>query len=506
MTTEHFDVVIVGAGLSGIGAGYHLQKNCPGKSYAILEAREDMGGTWDLFRYPGIRSDSDMHTLGYKFKPWLADKAIAEGPAILDYIHETASENGIEKNIRYQHRVTRASWSSDNATWTVDVQRGDQADSFTCNYLLMCAGYYRYKEGFTPDFPGRERFQGEIVHPQLWPEDLDYKGKKVVIIGSGATAVTLLPVMATEAAHVVMLQRSPTYMFSRPFKDALANFLRKILPADWAYAITRWKNITMQNHFYKKTRTQPDKVRKLLLDNMRKELGPDFDIETHFTPSYNPWDQRMCLVPDSDMFESLKSGKASVVTDQIESFTETGIQLKSGQQLEADIIVTATGLNMVIMGEAEFVVDGVPVNFGNTWTYEGHMYSGVPNLVNTFGYINASWTLRADITAEYFCRLVNHMDAIGARQVTPTLREQDANMKARPWIDDFSSGYMQRVMHLFPKQGDHEPWLNTQDYDRDKKMFASDTFDDGALVFSSPGAQAGGEPEEAVSLAASGGH
>jgi monooxygenase len=507
MTSEHFDVLIVGAGLSGIGAAYHLQKNCPGKSYAILESRKDMGGTWDLFRYPGIRSDSDMHTLGYNFKPWVAEKAIAEGPAILEYIHEAASENNIDPHIRYQHQVTRASWSSKNAAWTVTTHRPDRGDavSFTCNFLLMCAGYYRYREGFTPDFPGRERFRGTIVHPQLWPEDLDYKDKKVVVIGSGATAVTLMPAMAEDAAHIVMLQRSPTYMITRPFKDGLANFLRKILPDSWAYAITRWKNVGWQNWFYRKSRKKPEQVRKLLLDGVQRELGPDYDMETHFTPSYMPWDQRLCLVPDSDLFESIKSGKASVVTDQIENFTETGILLKSGQELEADIIVTATGLNMVLMGETAFDVDGVPVDFSKTWSYEGLMYTGVPNLVNTFGYINASWTLRADITAEYFCRLVNHMDADGTRQVTPTLREQDADMPARPWIDDFSSGYMQRAMHLFPKQGDREPWINTQDYRRDKKMFHNDTFDNGALVFSNPAADSEGEAEESLPLAANSG-
>ena len=507
MTSEHFDVVIVGAGLSGIGAAYHLQKMCPGKSYQILESRKDMGGTWDLFRYPGIRSDSDMHTLGYNFKPWIAEKAIAEGPAILEYIHEAASENNIAPHIRFQHQVTRASWSSEDATWTVETQRADRGDrvSFTCNFLLMCAGYYRYREGFTPEFPGRERFQGTVVHPQLWPEDLDYKGKKIVVIGSGATAVTLIPVLAEDADHVVMLQRSPTYMFSRPFKDALANFLRKVLPARWAYAITRWKNISWQNWFYKKSRTKPGYVRKLLLDGVRDELGPDYDMETHFTPSYNPWDPRLCLVPDSDLFESIRSGKSSVVTDQIESFTETGILLKSGKELEADLIVTATGLNMVLMGETAFDVDGVPVDFSNTWTYKGLMYSGVPNLVNTFGYINASWTLRADITAEFFCRLVNHMDATGSRQGTPTLREQDADMPARPWIDEFSSGYMQRVMHLFPKQGDREPWLNTQDYRRDKKMYRNETFDDGALVFSSPEPGSASETDETLPLAANSG-
>ena len=485
MAQEHFDVIIVGAGLSGIGAACHLQKSCPSKSYVILESRAAMGGTWDLFRYPGIRSDSDMHTLGYNFKPWVADKAIAEGPAILDYIHEAASDHSVEKHIRYRQRVTRASWSSEDATWTVRTQdpEGGNTTSVTCNFLLMCSGYYRYKEGYTPDFPGRDRFQGQVVHPQLWPEDLDYEGKQVVIIGSGATAVTILPVMAEQAAHVTMLQRSPTYMFSRPFRDAFANFLRKILPDRWAYAITRWRNVLMQEWIYKKSRADPEWVRRKLLDRIRDELGPDFDIARHFTPTYNPWDQRLCLVPDSDLFESIKAGKSSIVTDQIETFTEHGILLKSGQELAADIIVTATGLNMVVMGEANFEVDGAPVNFGDTWTYKGLMFSGVPNLISTFGYINASWTLRADLTAEYMCRLLNHMDATATQQVTPQLRPQDAGMPARSWIEGFSAGYMQREMHLFPRQGDREPWINTQDYRRDRKLFLRDSFDDGALVF-----------------------
>jgi cation diffusion facilitator CzcD-associated flavoprotein CzcO len=491
MTHEHFDVIIIGAGLSGIGAACHLQRLCPGKRYLILESREDMGGTWDLFRYPGIRSDSDMHTLGYNFKPWVAEKAIAEGPAILEYIHEAARENQVEKNIRYRQRMTRARWSSADATWRVTAEDQGQgsATEITCNFLLMCAGYYRYREGFTPDFPGRELFRGTIVHPQLWPEDLDYRGKQVVIIGSGATAVTLLPAMAEDAAHVTMLQRSPTYMFSWPFRDAVATTLRRFLPERWAYAITRWKNITAQAWVYRKSRTDPEAVRKRLLDGIRQELGTDYDIETDFTPSYKPWDQRLCLVPDSDLFESLKSGKSSIVTDQIERITENGILLRSGRELAADIIVTATGLNMVAMGEAEFEVDGVPVNFADTWTYKGIMYSGVPNLISTFGYINASWTLRADLSSEYFCRLLNHMDATGAQQVMPALRAEDADMPARPWIDDFSSGYMRRAMHLFPKQGDREPWVNTQDYRRDKKLLRDASFDDGVLVFSRARAQ-----------------
>ena len=485
MRAEHFDVLVVGAGISGVGAGVHLHERCPGKSYVILEGRPAMGGTWDLFRYPGIRSDSDMHTLGYRFKPWRDAKAIADGPAILNYVKETAAEYGVDRHIRYQHVATSAAWSSDDQTWTVEATRKDTGETarFTCNFLFMCAGYYSYREGYTPEFPGIERFRGKLVHPQKWPEDLDYKGKKVVVIGSGATAMTLIPAMSRDVDHIVMLQRSPTYVVSRPDRDVIANGLRKILPEHWAYAITRWKNVGLQQFFYRRTRTRPDKVKKALLALVRKELGPDYDVERHFTPKYNPWDQRLCLVPNSDLFKAIRSGKASVVTDTIEGFTEKGVKLTSGKELEADIVVTATGLNLVVLGEMKFAVDGKPVDFADTWTYKGMMYSGVPNLVCTFGYINASWTLRADLTSEYVCRLLNHMDQVGAHQATPRLRPADENMPARPWIDDFSSGYMQRMMHRFPKQGDREPWLNPQNYTKDRKMIRQGPIDDGALEF-----------------------
>lgn len=483
--TQHFDVVVVGAGISGIGAAYHLQEFCPDRTFTILEGRERLGGTWDLFRYPGVRSDSDMHTLGYSFKPWKDKKTIADGPAILDYLNETVDEYDIRRKIRFNHLVTDAKWSTDDATWTVSTTRADDGSTqtYTCNFLFMCSGYYSYKGGYEPEFPGSERFGGEVVHPQKWPEDLDYAGKKVVIIGSGATAVTLVPAMADTAEHVTMLQRSPTYVVTRPSQDKLANNLRKVLPEKLAYEITRRRNVWRGEMVYKKTRTEPDKVKDLLLKGVRDELGEDYDVDTHFTPTYNPWDQRMCLVPDSDLFASIRDEKATVVTDFIETFTETGIQLKSGQHLDADIIVTATGLQLVTLGEMTFEVDGNPVDFSEVWTYKGLAYSDVPNLVSSFGYINASWTLRADLTCEYVCRLLNHMAETGTDACTPRLRPADADMPRRPWIDDFSAGYMQRMMPMMPKQGDRAPWLNTQSYSADKKLFREGPIADGVMRF-----------------------
>ncbi len=485
MSSEYFDVVIVGAGLSGIGAACHLQMDCPNKSYAIIEARDAIGGTWDLFRYPGIRSDSDMHTLGYDFKPWHGKKAIADGPAILNYVREAAAEHDVEPHIRYGHRLVSARWSSDEACWTLEIRStgGDAPIFLRCNMLLMCAGYYRYDKGHIPEFKGRERFTGEIIDPQHWPSDLDYSGKRIVVIGSGATAMTLVPELAKQADHVTMVQRSPTYVVSWPDQDWIANLLRKILPADMAYAITRWKNITLQQWIYRRTRTAPEKAKRLLLKRVRKELGKDYDVDKHFTPSYNPWDQRLCLVPNSDLFEAIRSGKASVVTDRIDTFTEGGLSLQSGEQVPADIIVTATGIDLLVLGDVQFHVDDKAVDFSQSYTYKGIMSSDVPNMVSTFGYINASWTLRADLTAEYFCRLVNYMDEHGFRQCTPRLSEEEKQMPAKPWITDFSSGYIQRVLPLMPRQGDHEPWVNPQSYKADRKMFLEAPLDDGALIF-----------------------
>jgi len=491
MTSEHVDVVVVGAGLSGIGAGYHLQTMSPDRSYVILEGRESLGGTWDLFKYPGVRSDSDMHTLGFSFKPWTEAKSIADGPSILKYLKQTVSQFGIDKHIRYGQLVTKAQWSTDDAQWTVTStnKATGTTNTYTCSFLFMCSGYYSYKKGHTPEFTGRERFKGTIVHPQEWPTDLDYAGKRVVVIGSGATAVTIVPSMADKAAHVTMLQRSPTYMVSRPDHDVLANRLRKVLPPKMAYNLTRFKNTWRQQLVYNKTRTDPNKVKQLLLGGIQLELGAEYDIAKHFTPNYNPWDQRLCLVPNGDFFKSMREGKASVVTDHIASFTETGIQLASGEHLDADIIVTATGLELVTLGEMDFFVDGNQVDFAKTWTYKGFAYSDIPNMASTFGYINASWTLRSDLTAEYVCRLLNHMRKKGVVQCTPRLREQDRNMKERPWIDGFSSGYMQRMMHRMPRQGDHEPWINPQNYRRDKKMFKHSPIDDGVMQFSKQSAR-----------------
>jgi len=475
---EFFDVVVVGAGISGIGAAVHLQRECPDRTFIILEGRNDLGGTWDLFRYPGVRSDSDMHTLGYSFKPWLHEKAIADGPSILAYLRETAAEYHVTEHIRFQHMVAAASWSSDTARWTVSVSGRDPIE---CNLLFMCSGYYSYKGGYTPEFPGRDQFQGQIVHPQDWPEDLDYQGKRVVVIGSGATAMTLVPAMAADAAHVTMLQRSPTYVVARPDRDVIANKLRRVLPEKTAYNLVRRKNIALSSFLYGRTRKAPHKVKAKLLQMTGAAVGSDVTRD-HFTPTYNPWDQRLCLIPNGDLYKAINRGAASVVTDHIETFTETGIQLQSGAFLDADIIVTATGLQLVTVGDMDISVDGRPVDFSTTWTYRGLGYSGVPNLVSSFGYINASWTLRSDLIGRFVCRLLNHMTATGTNQCTPRLRLSDLDMPARPFIVDFSSGYMQRMMPLLPKQGDRDPWRNPQSLTADQKLMNAPV-DDGVMQF-----------------------
>jgi monooxygenase len=481
--TEYLDVLIVGAGLSGIGAAWHLQDKCPGKSYAIVEARETSGGTWDLFRYPGIRSDSDMYTLGYAFRPWKDAKAIADGPAILSYIREVANDHGIDTRIRYGHRVVAARWSTAEARWTVEIEQGPEKRkiTITCGFLWMCSGYYDYAAGYTPEFPGIERFKGRIVHPQSWTEDIDYKGKKVVVIGSGATAVTLVPAMAPEAAHVTMLQRSPTYVVARPAEDSIANRLRRRLPIRLAYGLTRWKNVLLGMYFYQLCKRRPDRAKALILKGVRYFLGPDYDIERHFTPRYNPWDQRLCLVPDADLFRAIRAKQVSVVTDQIETFTETGIRLKSGSELEADLVVTATGLALQLLGGMTMEVDGKAINPADTLAYKGMMYSDVPNFAVVSGYTNASWTLKADLVCEYVCRLLNHMQKNGLRQCTPRL--DDPDMERLPWVD-FSSGYIQRAVDKFPKQGARRPWRLHQNYAMDLMSLRYGSVRDKAMVFS----------------------
>jgi len=486
MSPEHFDVLIVGAGLSGIGAAYHMQHKCPTKSFAILEGRDCIGGTWDLFRYPGIRSDSDMFTLGYSFKPWTEAKAIADGPRILNYVRQTAAENGIERNIRFRHRVRRASWSTKDARWTVEAERtsGEGATEtilFTCNFLFMCSGYYRYEEGYTPEFKGRADFKGRIVHPQAWPDTLDYAGKRVVVIGSGATAVTLVPEMAKTAGHVVMLQRSPTYVVSRPARDPFADKLRRNLPTGLAYQLIRWRNVLWTMFFFQLSRRRPERVKELILGGVRMALGSGYDVATHFTPRYNPWDQRLCLVPDGDLFKAIKEDRASVVTKEIDSFTTNGIRLKDGSELEADIIVTATGLVLQVLGGLEIAVDGRAIDFSKELTYKGMMYADVPNLASAFGYTNASWTLKCDLTCEYVCRLINYMDRHGFRQCVP--HNNDPTIKELPSLS-FSSGYVQRAIAKMPKQGSKRPWRLYQNYALDIVSLRFGKIDDGVMRYS----------------------
>lgn len=480
--TPHFDVIIIGAGLSGIGTAYHIKTLCPGKSFTILEGRDAIGGTWDLFRYPGIRSDSDMYTLGYSFRPWREGKAIADGASILDYVRDTAREEGIESAIRFQHRVKRIAWSSADGAWSVEAEQGpdDTPVHFTCGFIVTCTGYYDYEGGYMPSFPGVDTFKGRLIHPQTWPEDLDYAGKRVVVIGSGATAVTLVPSLARTAGHVTMLQRSPSYVVSRPAEDRLANRLRRLLPGRLAYGITRWRNVFLSMFFYNLSRWKPDETKTRLVKMVQDELGDDYDVATHFTPSYKPWDQRVCLVPDADLFKSIKNGKAEMVTDQIAGFTETGVALVSGRELPADIVVAATGLKLKLLGGIAILVDGRPVDLGRTMTYKGMMYSDVPNLATAMGYTNASWTLKCDLTSMYVCRLLQHMDKNGFASCMPV--RSDPSLTERPLID-FSSGYVRRAIDSFPKQGSKTPWKLYQNYLFDYATLKFGALDDGAMRF-----------------------
>ncbi len=489
MDEPHLDVVIVGAGLSGIGAAYHLQQDCTDKTYKIIEARGAIGGTWDLFRYPGIRSDSDMYTLGYSFKPWPHKNAMADGASILAYIQEAADENNITGNIQFHTRLTHAAWSSETQSWTLTLTHSlagssqQSASTVRCNILSICCGYYDYAQGYTPDFTGLDSFTGQVVHPQHWPEDLAYQDKKVLIIGSGATAMTLAPALSERAAQVTILQRSPSYVVSRPTQDPIARLLRPLLPHKIVHSIVRWKSIALQQMIYKLSRENPQKLKSKILALTSKQLSADY-VAKHFTPSYNPWDQRVCAVPDNDLFEAINQQKVTVITQSIDKFIPQGILLNSGQIIEADIIVTATGLNLVRLGGIDIRVDEQPIDFAQTYLYKGVMYSDVPNLINTFGYTNASWTLRSDLISSYLCRLLAHMDKTQTNTMTPRLQAQHQNMPQRDMLDNFSANYIKRHMQTFPKQGDQSPWTNPQDYKTDKARLIAEPVDDGVLIFS----------------------
>jgi cation diffusion facilitator CzcD-associated flavoprotein CzcO len=484
---EHFDVLIVGAGISGIGGAYHLTRQCPGARFVVLEAQPSFGGTWITHRFPGIRSDSDLYTFGYRFKPWTG-APIATAAEILQYMSDVIDENDLGRHIRYRHRIDRASWSSADNLWAVDAVRTDTGEAlrFTAGFLLMCQGYYRHAAGYTPEWEGMADFEGRIVHPQTWPEDLDYAGKRVVVIGSGATAATMIPAIAPDCAHVTMLQRSPTYFRIGRNAIDIADELRRLqVDPSWIHEIVRRKILYEQAAFTTRCLTEPDAVKRELIAAVRDHLGSDYDLETHFTPRYRPWQQRLAFVPDGDMFKGIALGKASVVTDEIERFTEKGILLKSGTMLEADIIVTATGFNLCVLGDIDFIIDGTPLAFSETVTYRGMMFTGVPNLAWVFGYFRASWTLRSDLVADFVCRLLNHMKRRGAKRVVTALRPQDRDMPLLPWIDpdNFNPGYMMRGMHLLPRRGDRAEWAHTQDYWAEKDEIPAIDLDDAAFVY-----------------------
>ena len=482
---EHLDVLVVGAGLSGIGAGHYLKEKCPWASFAIFEARDAIGGTWDLFRYPGIRSDSDMFTLGYSFRPWDGEKSIADGDSILQYIKDTAVEEGLMSRIRFGHRVVRAEWSTEEALWHVTAERvaDDQTLQLTCAFIFSCSGYYRYDHGYLPPFDGMDGFGGTIIHPQAWPENLDYAGKDVVVIGSGATAVTLVPAMAEKAAHVTMLQRSPTYIASLPARDPIADLLRNVLPERLSGPAVRWMKALMTQGMYQLSRRRPDMVKRMIRRQLEKELPAGYDIDTHFTPRYNPWDQRFCVVPDGDLFKAIRSGKVEVVTDHIATFTEKGLRLESGREIEADVVVTATGLELLFLGGIELVVDGEKVDPSTRLTYKGMMLEGVPNLAIAVGYTNASWTLKCDLTCDYVTRLLTRLHSTGMRQCTPV--NSDGSVVPRPLLD-LTSGYVQRSVDRFPKQGSRFPWQVRQSYLSDYRAMKMSGLDDDAMVFSNP--------------------
>ncbi|HEX4438158.1 MAG TPA: NAD(P)/FAD-dependent oxidoreductase [Solirubrobacteraceae bacterium] len=500
----HVDVLIVGAGLSGIGAACHLQQRCPGRTFTIIESRGSIGGTWDLFRYPGIRSDSDMFTLGYSFKPWLGEEAIAPGDAIRSYIREAADEHAVTDRIRFNSRVVGASWSSERSLWTVEIEQTEsvaggaevgERTTMTCSFLFGCTGYYRYEEGYTPEFDGIEHFGGTLVHPQHWPEDLDYAGKRVVVIGSGATAVTLVPAMAREAAHVTMLQRSPSYILTLPGRDPIAELLRRVLPERTAYSVIRWKNVVLALGMFKLSRSAPKLVRRLLRGGVERQLPAGYDFDTHFKPRYDPWDQRVCFVPDGDMFKAISSGEAEIVTGKIDTFTETGVRLEDGTELEADVIVTATGLNLLALGGIEIAVDGREVDLAETVGYKGMMLSGIPNLSMTLGYTNASWTLKADLSCDFVVRVLRHMDEHGYNQTRPPV--DPVGITREPLID-LMSGYVLRALDDFPGQGSQRPWRLRQNYPLDRYEFTRKPVEDGVLTFARGAVHAPSRPPEAV--------
>ncbi|WP_338446525.1 NAD(P)/FAD-dependent oxidoreductase [Pelagerythrobacter marensis] len=501
-TPPDYEVLIVGAGISGIGMAAHMEMLCPGRRYAIVERRENLGGTWDLFRYPGIRSDSDMHTLGFNFEPWKHEKSIADGPAILEYLHRIVDERGIRDHIRFGHKVVSADWRGDEARWHVGIELADGSTTrITARFLYLGSGYYDYDEPYDPGFDFGE-FAGRVVHPQFWPEDLDYAGKRVVVIGSGATAVTLVPAMAERAGHVTMLQRTPTWMFSRPAKDRLANFLRKILPEELAYRITRWKNIKLQDIGFRRARTRPEKVKAFLHRRIRKVFGDAPYDPADFTPPYNPWEQRLCLVPDNDLFEAMKRGDAAIRTGRIARFAKEGVVLEDGELLPADVIVTATGLRLAIAGKIAFSQNGTPVDFAQRYYYKGCMFSNLPNLAVVFGYLNASWTLRADLNSDYVCRLLNEMERRGADVAVPVLSAEDEAALEDDDIFDFSSGYIQRSKHIMPRNAVAYPWRLNQEYVSDRKRMAQDPVDDGIIAFGQAGdALAGGNKQRQLEAA-----
>ena len=485
--TEHFDVVIAGAGISGVGGAYHLTKQCPDASFVVLETQESFGGTWITHRFPGIRSDSDLYTFGYRFKPWTG-APIATAAEILSYMGAVIEENGLGEHIRYRHQIVSASWDSNEKLWTIEATRTDTGEGarFTANFLWMCQGYYRHREGYTPEWDGMASFKGRIVHPENWPDDLDYKGKNVIVIGSGATAATIIPAMAVDCAHITMLQRSPTYFRTGRNAIALADELRDLgIEETWIHEIVRRKILREQSLFAERTFSEPEQVKQELLAGVRAYLGQDYDVATHFTPRYRPWRQRLAFIPEGDLFQGIAAGRASVVTDEIERFVATGVQLKSGKLLEADIIVTATGFNLNVLGDIAFTIDGKPLVFSDTVTYRGMMFTGVPNMAWVFGYFRASWTLRSDLVADFVCRLLNHMKQKGARQVTPALRPEDRGMTLLPWIDpeNFNPGYLMRGMHLLPKRGDKPEWQHTQDYWHEKDELPAIDLDDAAFVY-----------------------